>query len=140
MWLSEQIRQKAGAGASAGVGGVTIAGENAAVMLSGEHRGLKVLAPQGVFWRPGAGTQVMVLATDDGERFILGAADGSDGPPLDEGELCLRSGGGWLKLGADGAISAEGELHINGNVYITGRLFLNGEEVKAEQGGGGLWS
>lgn len=138
MWLSEQVRRKSGAGASAGVGGVTIGGESAAVMLSGEYRGLKVLSPEGFHWRPGAGTQVMVLATDDGERFILGAADEAAPLSLDEGELCLRSGSGWLKLGADGVISAEGEIHVNGDVYITGRLFLNGTEVKA--GAGGLWS
>ena len=132
MWLSEQVRRGSGSGASAGVGGVTIGGENAAVMLSGEYRGLRVLSPEGLSWRPAAGTQVMVLTTDDGERFILGAADAQDAAPLGEGELCLRSGSGWLRLSPDGAISAEGEIHINGDVYITGRLYLNGEEVKVE--------
>lgn len=132
MWLSEQVRRGSGSGASAGVGGVTIGGENAAVMLGGEHRGLKTLAPQGFFWRPGAGTQALVLTTDDGERFILGAADAQDAPALEEGELCLKSGGGWLRLSPDGVISAEGEIHVNGNVYITGRLFLNGIEIRME--------
>lgn len=127
MWLSEQVRRKAASGASAGVGGVTISGENAAVMLTGEYRGLKVLTPEGFFWRPGAGTQVMVLTTDDGERFILGAADETDAPSLAEGELCLKSGSGWLKLGADGVISAEGEIHVNGDVHLTGDVYVNGD-------------
>lgn len=133
MWLSEQMRRKNDAGASAGVGGVTIGGENAAVMLSGEHRGLKTLAPEGIHWRPGAGTQVMVLTTDDGERFILGTAGEADSLSLGEGELCLKSGSGRLSLGANGVISAEGELHINGDVHITGRLFLNGVEIKTKE-------
>ena len=132
MWLSEQMRRKAApASASAGVGGVTIGGESAAVLLSGEYRGLKVLAPEGVSWQPSLGTQVMVLTTDDGERFILGAAGGAGGSSLGEGELCLSSGRSQLKLGADGAISIEGEVRMRGDVFITGRLFLNGIEVKA---------
>lgn len=131
MWLSEQMRRKsAPATASAGVGGVTIGGESPAVMLTGEYRGLKVLTPEGIHWRPGTGKQVMVLTTDDGERFILGAEESGDLPPLGEGELCLKNGDGWLKLGADGVISAEGEIRVKGNVFITGRLFLNGIEVK----------
>ena len=124
MWLSEQMRRKGSSGASAGVGGVTIGGESAAVMLSGEYRGLKVLSPEGISWQPSTGTQVMVLTTDDGERFILGAAGGAGGPSLSEGELCLKSGNCWLKLGADGIISVEGEIQVKGDVYITGRLFL----------------
>lgn len=134
MWLSEQVRRGSGSGASAGVGGVTIGGESAAVMLSGEHRGLKVLSPEGVYWRPGTGTQVMVLTTDDGESFILGTADARGTPPLEEGELCFRSGSGCLKLGADGVISAEGEVHINGDVYVTGNLLVNGRKVEVENG------
>ena len=131
MWLSEQMRRKAApASASAGVGGVTIGGESAAVLLSGEYRGLKVLSPEGISWQPSLGTQVMVVTTDDGERFILGVAGGAGAAPLREGELCLGSGDCWIKLGADGVISAEGEIRVKGNVYITGRLFLNGIEVK----------
>lgn len=126
MWLSEQVRRKNAGGASAGVGGVTIGGESAAVMLNGEYRGLKTLLPEGIYWRPGAGTQVMVLTTDDGERFILGTADEQDIPPLDEGELCLKSGKSWLKFGADGVISAEGEIQVNGNVQLNGNILLGG--------------
>ena len=131
MWLSEQMRRKAATTASAGVGGVTIGGESAAVLLSGEYRGLKVLSPEGVSWQPSLGTQVMVLTTDDGERFILGTAGRAGGSPLGEGELCLSSGKCRLKLGADGVISVEGEVRMKGDVFITGRLFLNGIEVKA---------
>ena len=131
MWLSEH----AAAGgrterARAKIGTVTIGGKNAAVLLSGEQRNLGVIAPQGMQWRPGREQQVLVLETDDGERYILGVA-GTGGESLSEGELCLKCGETWLKLGHDGSISAEGEVHICGDVYVTGRLFLNGIEVQA---------
>lgn len=133
MWLSEKAAsRRGGERARAKVGGVTIGGTDAAVLLSGEYRSLGVLSPQGLSWRPAAGAQVLVIETDDGEKFIAGALDGSGLTGLQDGEICLRGGGAWLKLGADGAISAEGDVHLNGNVYITGRLFLNGTEVTAD--------
>ena len=128
MWLSEKAVARAAAGAGARVGSVTNGGKSAAVLLTGECRNLSVLSPQGVSWRPGAGTQVLVVETDDGEKFIAGAVDGGGSfDSLREGEVCLRGGDGWLKLDADGAI------RIKGNVYITGRLFLNGKEVTVKE-------
>ena len=131
MWLSE--RAAAGGGAErvrAGIGTVTIGGKNAAVLLKSEQRNIGVVGPQGLQWRPGRDSQVLVLETEDGERYILGAAEaGSE--TLGEGELCLKCGETWLKIGHDGSISAEGEVHICGDVYVTGRLFLNGIEVQA---------
>ena len=105
MWLSEKAVVRENAGAGAKVGSVTIGGENAAVLLTGECRNLSVLSPQGVTWRPGAGTQVLVLETDDGEKFIVGAVDGG---------------------------GTQGSLRLNGDVYITGRLFLNGVRVATQ--------
>ena len=131
MWLSEHTAAAGRAQhARAGVGTVTIGGRNAAVLLGGEQRNIGIIAPQGMQWRPAREQQVLVLETDDGERYILGAADpGGDG--LGEGEICLKSGETWLKIGRDGSISAEGEVHICGDMYLTGRLFLNGIEVQA---------
>ena len=45
MWLSERAGGGAPARLRAGVGTVTVGGENAAVLLSGEARGLGVAAP-----------------------------------------------------------------------------------------------
>ena len=135
MWLSEHAaggrRQER---VRAKIGTVTIGGKNAAVLLGGEQRNLGVIAPQGMQWRPGRDRQALVLETDDGERYILGVAEPA-GDSLGEGELCLKCGETWLKIGSNETISAEGEVHICGDVYVTGRLFLNGIEVQA--GGGG---
>ena len=134
MWLSEHAAAAGGTKrARAGIGTVTIGGKNAAVLLAGEQRNLGVIAPQGMQWRPGRDRQALVLETDDGERYILGVAEPA-GESLGEGELCLKCGETWLKLGSDGTLSAEGEVHLCGDVYVTGKLFLNGIEVQA--GGG----
>lgn len=133
MWLSEQAASRAGngGGAAARVGSVTIGGKSAAVLLTGEYRGLGVLAPRGVAWRPGTGAQVLVIETDDGERFIAGTVDGEN--EAADGELCLGAGSAKLRFGADQKICAEGELRLTGDLYLTGRLFLNGVEIKAEE-------
>ena len=131
MWLSERAAGRAGGGVRAEVGTVTVGGRDPAVLLDGESRNLGRISPGGLSWMPAVGDEVLVLETGDGERWILGAADGGI-PSLRDGEVCLRCGGAWLKLGQDGSISAEGDLHLNGDVYITGRLYLNGVEITAE--------
>ena len=129
MWLSEKAAARRAGAASAGTGIVSIGGTAPAVYTDGEHRALRVLAPMGMEWQLRTGDDVLLLETDDGERYILGTVD--EGGTLGEGELCLKCGGTWLKIGADGSISAEGEVHICGDVFLTGRLFLNGTEVQA---------
>lgn len=132
MWLAEQAAGGGGMRVRAGVGTVTVGGERPAVLLDGERRELGILAPRGVGWRPAEGTQVLVLETDDGERFVLGEVDGGGVfRSLGAGELCLRCGESWLRLDRNG-ISAEGELHLDGDVTITGRLIVNGVVVGAE--------
>lgn len=116
MWISRKFAA-AGSGdaVSALAGPVTIGGEKAAVLLSGEARELHVVAPGGIAWTPEADTQALVLETGDGERFILGTVQqgGSDD------ELTLRCGGAQLRLCR------------NGSVMVEGRLFLNGAELTA---------
>lgn len=129
MWLSERAAAAGAApGPKAAVGALTIGGKSAAVQLSGEVRGIGLVSPAGVQWRPARNEQVLVLETDEGERYILGiAAGGSE--RLGEGELCLKCGETQLKLGRDGAIRAEGDVHLHGDVFVTGRLFVNGVEI-----------
>ena len=113
MWLSENAARRGGfEGAHARVGRVTIGGRDPAVLLSGEHRGLGLLCPGGMGWLPEAGEQVMVLETDDGEKFILGAAAQRDG--LAEGTLTLRCGSAALTLCRDGRVDIQGALFLNG--------------------------
>ena len=114
MWLSERTAAHTGsegAGSGALVGTVTIGGEKSAVLLNGEYRTIPVAAPQGLAWRPRTGTQVLVVETGDGERFIVGTVTEGGGVP------------------GDGELSSAGTLRHTGNVYVTGRLFLNGKEV-----------
>ena len=118
MWLSQRTAAHAGSEGAAGgalVGTVTIGGEKNAVLLSGEHRAIPVAAPQGLAWQPKTGTQVLVVETGDGERFLIGA---------------VAEGGG---IPEDGELSSAGTLRHAGNVYITGRLFLNGKEVTVKE-------
>ena len=134
MWLSEKTGgMKQAEQSHAKVGTVSVGGGNASVIVSGECRNLNVVGPQGMLWRPGKGQQALVLQTDDGERFILGVV-GGENSAVGDGEVCLRCGETWLKIGKNGDISAEGELHLAGDVYITGRLFLNGNEILPEGG------
>ncbi len=116
MWVSQAFASAAhGDAVRADVGPVTIGGENAAVLLSGEARGLHVVSPGGIAWTPETDTQVMVLETGDGERFILGTAQ--QGGSADE--LTLHCG------------DARVRICRNGSVYVEGRLFLNGTELTA---------
>ena len=119
MWISERAALRRGSAASASVGPVTIGGADTTVLTDGEKRGLRVLAPQGLQWQPSEGGDVLVLETDDGERYILGAAVPSDG--LQRGELLLQCGGTKLKIGPEG-------------VEITGQLRLNGRQLWDEEG------
>jgi len=110
MWLSNHTARSGGAaGARAGVGKVTVPGENTAVLLAGEQRELSVLAPAGLHWYPAAGTPVLELETGDGERFILGTAESPAG-------------------------LQQGEVRLTGDLHITGRLFLNGREILPTEG------
>jgi len=130
MWVSSYVSGAARQPRSrARVGTVTVTGARSAVLTGAEQRGLGVAHPGGMFWHPGQDQAVLVLETDDGERFILGAVEEDDS--VAAGELCLKNGTGCLKLGSDGKLSAEGESHLSGDVFITGRLFLNGVEVTA---------
>ena len=121
MWLSETAAGK-GRGndnVRVGVGPVTIGGERAAVLLSGEVRDLSVVAPTGVSWTPEADSQVVVLETGDGERMILGTVAETGGA---KDALTLRCGAATLRICR------------NGDVCVEGRLLLNGVEMKPALG------
>ena len=127
MWLSERTAahtDSEGASGGALVGTVTIGGEKCAVLLNGEYRSLGLAAPQGVSWRPGAGTQVLVVETGDGERFIVGAV-------TEAGEASPGAAG---ELRTAGVVRHTGSAYFAGDVYVTGKLYLNGKEVTVKEG------
>ena len=122
MWLSQQLsRREEGLSGGISTGKVTIAGEGAAVMLEGERRELRSLYPGGMGWAPAAGDEVLVLRSDEGERFIIGKVPEGSGK-CGGGEYFLQSAGGSIKLGKDG-------IEIEGEVAVKGRLILNGLDV-----------
>lgn len=131
MWLSEQTTVKhTGECAHANIGQITISGSKPAVALDREYRNAYIISPQGLDWRPDLNQQVLALQSDEGETFLLGVPIAPS--TLNNGEIRLSAGSGWLHLSRDGSISAEGDWHITGDVYITGRLFLNGIQVVAK--------
>lgn len=104
MWLSQQFSRPAPQRGAVSTGRVTIAGEKAAVMLSGERRELSVALPAGLHWTPALGDEVLVLETGEGESYIIGLAAES---------------------------SAGGSIEFGGDMSIGGRLILNGVDVGA---------
>jgi len=115
MWISEQTAAKRISASGTKIGRVTIGGEQAAVLAEGESRKIRSVAPAGFLWKPRTGTEVLVLETEEGERFILGEVVPAAG--FQNGEILLKCGETMLKIGS-------------GAVEITGRLLLNGAEVQ----------
>lgn len=118
MWLSQQLsRTGQHSCAEISTGRVTIAGDRAAVMLEGERREVPVACAGGITWTPAVGDDVLVLHSDEGERYILGLAGGA-GEMAPPGEIILKCGDNSLRIGRDG-------------LEIKGTLLLNGRDVGA---------
>ena len=121
MWLSQQISRATGRDeAVCSTGVVTIAGEKSAVMLAGERRELAVAAPAGLRWSPAAGSEVLVLRSDEGEQFIIGLASGDTAAK--PGQLMLGGEKAGIRISEDA-------IEITGNVSIRGRLLLDGVDI-----------
>ncbi len=123
MWLSQQLSHSGGKSGGVSTGRVTIAGDKTAVMLQGERRELPLACPGGIVWAPAAGDDVLVLCSEEGERYVMGLA-AKEGAAALPGEMLLRCGGAALKVGKNG-------VEIEGKVSISGQLILNGTDVGA---------
>jgi len=127
MWISEMAaRSSRESGSAVQTGTVTIGGDMASAMLSGEARGLGILAPGGIRWLPEAGQDALIVCSEEGERFIAGIPFDT-GEGLQAGEVYIMSKGGAIRL------KNNGDIEIDGKVWINGGLYLNGSEL-----GGGL--
>ena len=127
MWISEMAaRSSRESGSAVQTGTVTIGGDMASAMLSGEARGLGILAPGGIRWLPEAGQDALIVCSEEGERFIAGIPFDT-GEGLQAGEVYIISKGGAIRL------KNNGDIEIDGKVWINGGLYLNGSEL-----GGGL--
>ena len=85
MWLAKQAalsdRERQGAVTT---GEVTISGGSPGAKADGELRGLELAAPEGVYWKPRAGQQMLLLHADDGSELaagVLGQAAPADLAP-----------------------------------------------------------
>lgn len=111
MWLSRRRRAQTGGGAA--VGRTTLEGENTAVYLDGERRGVAVYAPGGYRWRPKLGQELLVLKGPEG--FCVAGAE-SIGGDVEPGEVAITAlaGGAEVRLRNDGIIELRGDVRING--------------------------
>lgn len=122
MWLAKQAalsdRERQGAVTT---GEVTISGGSPGAKADGELRGLELAAPEGVYWKPRAGQQMLLLHADDGSELAAGVLGQAAPADLAPGELLLTSAGGAvLRLKNDGSIRITGALYINGMPYVPG--------------------
>lgn len=120
MWISERVarlrdEQKDGAG----IAEVTIGGEAAAAYSDCESRGLAVVSPGGVFWRPEAGQKVLLVPCG-GERIVAGAVQEGLPPGMENGEVYLKSGGATIHIRNDGSIVITGDVDIDGVLTVGG--------------------
>ena len=91
MWISEMAaRSSRESGSAVQTGTVTIGGDMASAMLSGEARGLGILAPGGIRWLPEAGQDALIVCSEEGERFIAGIPFDT-GEGLQAGEVYIMS-------------------------------------------------
>lgn len=116
MWLSGQQRRLHRAGEGQ-VGRVTIGGEQAAVLLDSERRGLEVYSPGGYHWTPRADQKVLVIQGQGEIPCVVGLRQGETPP---EKVTVEADGGGQLELDGENAALAGSRIDLNGAVYVNG--------------------
>lgn len=110
MWIADYLTKNSMSAPEAVSGNVVGSDKSkTAVVSSGEHRGLKNVAPYGVISTPPVGQDAVVLPLSDSE-VCVGVVCIDEG--LEPGELMLRSKGGASIL-----------LKNDGSVYINGKQF-----------------
>lgn len=111
MWISQQFGRAPQEEAAAELGSVTLSGAEGAVLTQGERRGLPLIGPAGLYWRPEVGARAAVLG--GGVQGIVGCVQ-SPPPELEPGELLLQCGGGSIRLKRDGTVALTGTVTVNG--------------------------
>lgn len=116
MWLSRQQRRLHQAGEGQ-VGKVTIGGDEVAVLLDSERRGLEVYSPGGYTWTPRADQKVLVIQGQGEIPCVVGLRQG-EAPP--EKVTVEADGGGTLTLDGENAELSGERIGLNGKVYVNG--------------------
>jgi hypothetical protein len=118
MWLGKQQKRAHQAGEGQ-VGKVTIGGEQVAVLLDSERRGLEVYSPGGYQWTPREGQKVLVIQGQGEIPCVVGLRQGETPP---EQVTVEADGGGRLLLdGKNAGLSGE-RIDLDGAVYVGGEM------------------
>lgn len=113
MWLSGQHKRPAECGEGQ-VGVVTMSGEENAVLLDCERRGLQIYSPGGYSWTPTVDGKVLVIQGRGEIPCIVGALQDGEIPD----EVSVRAKALALK-GEKAEITAK-DLDLKAQVYIKG--------------------
>ena len=123
MWISRQAKTAPpGDKAPAEVGRTTLAGDPAAVYVSGERRQVPLFSPGGYFWRPAAGEELLVIKTgEEGELpCAVGRKAGATPTALQSGEVAVASKGAHMVLRNGGGVEISGEVDVQGSFSVNG--------------------
>ena len=114
MWLSGQQKRPTDHGEGQ-TGIVTVGGDETAVQLDSERRGLEVYAPAGYRWTPEVDQRVLVIQGPGEIPCIVGVRQDSERP--DCVEVCAKT---VSVSGQDAVVQAEETVDLRGKVLING--------------------
>ena len=121
MWLSGQHKRPADRGEGQ-TGTVTVGGDETAVMLDSERRGLEVYAPAGYRWTPEVDQRVLVIQGQGEIPCIVGVRQDSARPG--SVEVCADA---VDVSGQDVSVRAEESAVVAGkSVDLQGQVLING--------------
>ena len=121
MWLSGQHKRPVDCGEGQ-TGIVTMGGDETAVMLDSERRGLEVYAPAGYRWTPEVHQRVLVIQGQGEIPCIVGVRQGSERPG--SVEICADA---MDVSGQDVSVRAEESAVVAGkSVDLQGQVLING--------------
>ena len=125
-WLRGQHKRPADRGEGQ-TGTVTVGGDETAVQLDSERRGLEVYAPAGYRWTPEVNQRVLVIQGQGEIPCIVGVRQDSARP--DSVEISAKT----MKVsGQDVSVQAEEDAVVAGkSVDLQGEIFINGEPLEA---------
>lgn len=119
MWLSGQQKRPAESGEGQ-VGIVTMSGDDTAVLLDCERRGLQIYSPGGYTWTPRVDGKVLVIQGRGEIPCVAGALQGSKAPEsvsVQAEELKLEGTSVTVKAVVDEVLEAE-NVRLMGQVYV----------------------
>ena len=115
MWLGRYQRRPNQEGEGQ-VGKVTIGGEQVAVLLDSERRGLEVYGPGGYRWQPRVDQRTLVIQGRGEIPCVVGVRQDQAAPE----QVKVESEDSALTLKAEGAELAGGRVDLTGEVYVNG--------------------